>query len=125
MFSKCKCHFCNFLKKYFPKIRILQTKSYTATGNCHTIITETIGGFRGEAGGEANPPPRSLKHFCINMALLWTSLFLVTNFPKIVISSIFILNFHDKFQDFLKISSRFVLDVQTREKLTHGLLNIF
>ena len=54
------------------------------------------------------------------MMLFPKALFLVTTFPKIVKNSIFLLNFYQKF---LKVSQQFVYFVQTRENLTHGLLN--
>ena len=59
------------------------------------------------------------------MALFPNGLFLATAFPKIAKNSIFLLNFYQKFSKFSKISKQFVFFVQTREKLTHGFLNIF
>ena len=59
------------------------------------------------------------------MMLCPKALFLVTNFPKIVYNSIFLLNFHNNFKNLLKISQQFVFFIQMREKLTHGLLNFW
>ena len=39
-------------------------------------------------------------------------------------TSIFLLNFHQTFQNFLEISQQFVVFVQTHEKVTHVLLNL-
>ena len=52
-------------------------------------------------------------------------LFLATTFPKLAKNLIFLLNFYQKFQIFLKFSQQFVFFVQTREKVTHGLSNSF
>ena len=57
------------------------------------------------------------------MVLFPKALFLATTFPKVGKNSIFLLNFYQKFSKLLKISKPFVFFVQTREKVTHGLLN--
>ena len=51
------------------------------------------------------------------------ALFLAKTFQKIVKNSIFYWIFIKKFQNFVKNSKLFVFVVETREKLTHGLLN--
>ena len=54
------------------------------------------------------------------MMLFPKALFLSTTLPKIDKNSIFLLNFHQNFQNFLQISKQFVVFVQTRQKLTQG-----
>ena len=72
------------------------------------------GRSQGRRKGGSPPPKKVLK----KMMLFPKALFLVTNFPKIVKNSICLLNFHQKFSD----NAFFV---QTREKLTHGLLTFW
>ena len=77
--------------------------------------------FTGAAmGNTGNVPPRNWINCCRKMMLFPVALFLATAFPKIDKNSIFLMNFYQNFQNFLKISQQFVFFVQTREKLTRA-----
>ena len=56
--------------------------------------------------------------------LLSKGRFLAKLFKKSLKIQIFLLNFYQKFSDFSQIYNEFMYIVQTREKLTHALLNI-
>ena len=79
----------------------------------------------GVAREGVTPPPKP-KNCCRKMMLFPKALFVVTNFPKIIIIiqffySIFIKNF----QIFSKFSNNLCFSSKKREKLTHALLNFF
>ena len=59
------------------------------------------------------------------MMLFQNALFLVKKFPEIVKNSICLLNFHQKFQNFLKNFQEIVFFVQTQDKLAHSLIIFF
>ena len=52
------------------------------------------------------------------------ALFLVTDFPKIVKNAVCLLNFHQKLSIFSQNFQQIVFSAKTREKLTHGSLNL-
>ena len=87
--------------------------------------SQLIGAATGGTQGTFPPPPEIEKNCCRKLVLFPKALFLAPTFPKVTKNSIFLLNIYAKFQNFLKISKQFVFFVQTREKLTHGLLNSF
>ena len=79
------------------------------------------------AGGEKNiPPSRNRKNCCRKIVLFPKALFLVINFRKIKLKiKIKIQFFYIIFIKTFKFSQQFSFIFQTREKLTHGLLNSF
>ena len=87
-------------------------------------------GAKGVARGKGEIPPGNRKNCCRKLVLFPKALFLVTNFRKIKLKNknknqFFNSSFIKNFQNFLKISQQFAFFVQTRKKLTNGLLTCF
>ena len=81
-------------------------------------------GCKGAArgGNRERPPPEIEKNCCRKMVLFPKVLFLATTFPKLTKISIFLLNFYQQFsQNFQTMS----VSSQTREKVTHDLINSY
>ena len=82
---------------------------------------------QGRSQGKGKIPPKP-KNLLLKMGIFPNALFLVTNFPKIVKNSLFLLNFHQKFSKFpntvfrpnaRKIIARFVNFLKDMLEIMH------
>ena len=80
--------------------------------------------FKADLGGRGRTPPPEAEKYCFRQMVLFPKArCFVTDFPKIIKNSIFLLNFYQKLSKFSQNFPKLCVLFQTREKLTHGLLN--